>query len=128
MITSQAISLSAYGKASGVQKLFTWRLATPAPRSSTGTSSAGTYRAVRRRSHRADGSANRPLPRTRTVASRGTYTKSVTREKTSSRPATSNVAPSHSTVQPPFSGSTSISSSPVPNTCSPSISSVRSPE
>ena len=38
--TSQAISASA-SNASGVQKLLTCRLAAPAPRSSTGTASAG---------------------------------------------------------------------------------------
>jgi hypothetical protein len=66
------MSLS-HSNAPGEQKLLTWRLAWPAPRSSTGTSSAGPYRGSSRRVQRALGMANAPPPRlvTVTVASRG---------------------------------------------------------
>ena len=71
--TSHAISASA-SKASGVQKLLTWRLAAPAPRISTGTLSAGWWRNGSRASHTADGRAKRPPPGLVicAVASRGT--------------------------------------------------------
>ena len=71
--TSTAIRRSA-ANASGAQKLLTWRLAWPAPRSSTGTSGAATWRASRRRSAREEGRANRPpsCEVTSTRASRGT--------------------------------------------------------
>jgi hypothetical protein len=109
--TSQAISLSVWN-ASGVQKLFTCRLHRPAPRSSTGTSAAGWYRAGSRCRHIADGRATTaPSSDFSTAdASRGRYAKSVTPENTSFRPSSSNVLPSTSTTtSPPDSGSTSIS-------------------
>jgi hypothetical protein len=66
---------------------------------------------------RADGSANRPPlgARTVTVESRGTYAKSVTRLNTERRPVSVTRSSSQVTSQPPDSGSTSISSSPVTN-------------
>jgi hypothetical protein len=49
--------------------LFTCRLQLPAPRSSAGTRSAGPYRAGRRVSQRAAGSANLPPASLATIAS-----------------------------------------------------------
>src|SRR5207302_3341257 len=107
-------SLSA-GKAAGAQKLWSCRLEAPAPRISTGTDSTGPYAGGREAVARALGSAKRPPPRLEMVTSvpGGTYAKSDGPLKTSSRPASSNRSPAHSTVADPASGSTRISSGPV---------------
>lgn len=47
-------------KAPGAQKFVTWRVALPAPRTSTGTFSAGPYAGVSVVRARADGIANSP--------------------------------------------------------------------
>src|SRR6266516_7917120 len=117
---------------SGVQMLFTCREQLPAPRSSTGTSDAGTYRGRSRRRARAEGSATRAECRlvSVTVASRGRYAKSVTAEKTSGRPASSKRSPSTCTAHEPASGRATTSSSAVSSRCEPPAgsSSTRSPE
>lgn len=66
-------------------------------------------------------SANRPPSREaiETWASRGTYAKSLTPLKTLSRPVSRNVSPPTATVQPPESGSTIHSLSPVSKVCQP---------
>ena len=81
-------------------KFVTWRVAGPAPRISTATSSAGPYRGVSRRSQRAVANATSPPDAETivTVASRGTYAKSVTLANTDDRPARTNSSPSHRTV------------------------------
>src|SRR2546429_9323045 len=68
----------------GEQKLLTWRLAWPAPRSSTGTSSAGPYRGTSRRVQRALGVANAPPSRlvTGTGGARGGELKAPARGET----------------------------------------------
>lgn len=114
-MSSQALSLSAWSHTPGVPKFVTCRVARPAPRTSTGTCSAGPYLGSSRFRHRAVGSAT-SMPSSvdnSTSAFLGTYAKSVTRVKTESLPASSNTVPSTRTVHDPDSGSTNASNSPV---------------
>ena len=74
VISSHALSLSAWSHTPGTPKFVTWRVALPEPRTSTGTPSAGPYFGVRRFVQRAIGSAT-SHPSTEdssTEASRGT--------------------------------------------------------
>ena len=60
--TSTHISSSASDQTSGLKKLVTWRVDWPAPRSSTGTASAGPYRGGRFVAQRAVAIATSPPP------------------------------------------------------------------
>src|SRR6185312_15836691 len=94
-------------------KLCTSRLHMPAPRNSTGTSAAGTWRNGRLRLARAPHNATCAPSAlvTRKLLSRPTYAKSVGPQNTDCRPAKSNSSSPHITLAAPDNGTTSISSS-----------------
>src|SRR3954465_14540224 len=88
------MSFSAWSHPPGPPKFVTCRVAFPAPRTSTGTSSAGTYAGGSTEEHRADGRATSTqeldgFARVRTL-SRPAYRKSLTAVNTLLRPVSGN--------------------------------------